>query len=339
MRAYSYSDTKTVDRIYYGAYVLVFIRIWKTFLLNRQLSSKDFFITQNSWDGIEINFMMLLKLCIEQNAHNFHEFNSQKCERFFRLLRSYTSTESTIINVSMKDFITRICKIEYEEKVMRELQDVIVFPKAIRRSTVSRRERENINNEEIENAIQKGFEDAKKKAIMLGMDCLEINMKTLIKPVKQNCVAQEDEDDNEDNNFFEIEENSQLPFDDLNQNNVELHNFLMVNKGDHLVKMHKAKIVHMLQDDKVKISPDIRHRFIPKKTITIQEVTPNDNLVWKSEIISKGDAIILTYDNSICTGTVFCFRIENQRYQYNSTYSYDHINLYESNHPDLSINL
>jgi hypothetical protein len=98
-------------------------------MYNKKINQKHF-ITMNAWEGLEINLVLLINLIIRSKAHNIHEMNSQIREAFFRLLRSYTTIESTIVNFSMKGLTSRMHIIELEEHIIYRLKDKITFPKS-----------------------------------------------------------------------------------------------------------------------------------------------------------------------------------------------------------------
>lgn len=56
--------------------------------------------------------------------HNFllWKFSSQTCEEFFRTARSFTSTESTIINFTVNQFIHRVKRIQTVTDIKHDYQ-------------------------------------------------------------------------------------------------------------------------------------------------------------------------------------------------------------------------
>ena len=94
---------------------IYFLRIWRVWLNKNGYSESDHFITQNAYVCTEINGHLLVNILfnvingnLPKESLRLWTYGSQACEQSFRLLRSMTSTFSTIINFSMKgmrDFI------------------------------------------------------------------------------------------------------------------------------------------------------------------------------------------------------------------------------------------
>lgn len=89
--------------------VVFFLRIWRMWLYNNNYSEADHFITQNAYICIELNSHLLINvICNVIQGHFPKEtlrlwtYGSQGCEQTFRLLRSMTSTFSTIVNFTLK---------------------------------------------------------------------------------------------------------------------------------------------------------------------------------------------------------------------------------------------
>lgn len=56
--------------------------------------------------------------------------------------------------------------------------------------------------------------------------------------------------------------------------------------------IRKARLCWLLQDDAIKISSDIKHRFITQKSIQIKQ-NQIDQAIWRDEEVARGDYIIL----------------------------------------------
>ena len=90
----------------------LFLRIWRLWLKNNGYSESDHFITQNAYICIELNSHLVLNVVYNvihgkfpKEALRVWTYGSQACEQTFRLLRSMTSTFSTIINFSLKGLL------------------------------------------------------------------------------------------------------------------------------------------------------------------------------------------------------------------------------------------
>lgn len=89
-------------------------------------------------------------ICIELNAHNLvfillflkknkmthlfspHLLCSQPCEKFYRQIRSFTSTYSTVVNCSVKEILGRITKIELQNNISSDEKSGLIFPHALK---------------------------------------------------------------------------------------------------------------------------------------------------------------------------------------------------------------
>lgn len=182
--AYVVEETSVADRIFNAVFAVYFIRIWRQWLFNSE-TSVDHFLTQNAWEGLELNLILLIKLAIENNAENIYFFNSQNNESFFRLLRSFTGMESMVVNCSLKSFISRVHRIQLEEILMAELSknEKFTFPKLISREKHQRKPKANLSKEEIEELIRKGMDHATEKAKQIGMVCDKIELERFLKVV------------------------------------------------------------------------------------------------------------------------------------------------------------
>lgn len=133
----SYMDTTLapLDRIRKIWYPLFIIRIWKESVLkNKKYQLKENFLTMNCYACIELNAHALIQIMCylkEADMDSFflpHLISSQQCESIFRLLRSLTSTYSTVTNFSTKEVINRIDKIELQNQIMHMMPQ-FTYPK------------------------------------------------------------------------------------------------------------------------------------------------------------------------------------------------------------------
>lgn len=104
-RSFSSLNLKPLDRIYLMYRGLFFLRIWRSFIKNsRSYNLSDNYITCYTHMCVEINAKNLIRLMKEQRDRNEHEmflpiiYDSQTCERTFRMLRSMGTTQFTKIN-------------------------------------------------------------------------------------------------------------------------------------------------------------------------------------------------------------------------------------------------
>ena len=112
-------DLLVGERLYSLWYSLFFLRLWRASLLaNEVYSTEHNFVTLNSYVCIEINahglYNMILQHIDNGSFKNFYPwmYGSQPCESEYRLLRSLSSTYSTMVNCDLLDATYRIKKVE-----------------------------------------------------------------------------------------------------------------------------------------------------------------------------------------------------------------------------------
>lgn len=112
-------DLKPLDRLFLIWRGLFFLRIWRAFIRNsRSYTLGENFITHNTYTCVEINAKNLLHLIKEFRDCNAPEmflpalFDSQTCERTFRIFRSMGTTQFTKINFGLLELIHMIGRVE-----------------------------------------------------------------------------------------------------------------------------------------------------------------------------------------------------------------------------------
>lgn len=111
-------------RIYNMWYSTLFLRIWGLWLKQEKYSINKNWITSNTYTSIELNAHALLVL-IEKFRHEPEcflpwLFSSQPCEKFFRQLRSMTSTYSTIVNFDMSEILRRVNRVQIINDIIHD---------------------------------------------------------------------------------------------------------------------------------------------------------------------------------------------------------------------------
>lgn len=106
--------------------------------------------------------------------------DSQACEAFFRKIRSFTSTYSTVANCSVKEIIGRIDKIQQQSDISVSLSDHFKFPRNRKEASavcINLPTKENIaeeiekcKNNAIEHAVRLGL-ITKKEAVNFDFEC------------------------------------------------------------------------------------------------------------------------------------------------------------------------
>lgn len=208
--AYIIEDISVQERIFNGVFVVQFIRIWRQWLHNNKISV-DHFLTLNTWEGLELNLILLLRLALDNKAENIFFFNSQQNEAFFRLLRSYTGMESMVVNCSMKGFISRVHRIQLEEIIMKELESQFIFPKLVsRKKHHPMQPKTNLSRTQIESIIDDALAYASNQAREIGMTVEQINLAAFLRSVRVDNVEEENSDEYDPNEDLLATENDRF---------------------------------------------------------------------------------------------------------------------------------
>ncbi|KAJ8671833.1 hypothetical protein QAD02_003092 [Eretmocerus hayati] len=118
-------DLSIEGRIYRMFNPLHFLRYWIEWLEESEVHKATLnFITQNTYECIELNGQALLKTilrCLE--AGSFENFlpwlmGSQPCESLFRVFRSQGTVYSMIVNFTVLDPLYKLCKMRKQQNIM-----------------------------------------------------------------------------------------------------------------------------------------------------------------------------------------------------------------------------
>jgi len=332
--AYVTSDTSVQEKLFSATWSLHFIRLWKSWLLNNNISVKHF-ISSNSYECLEVNYVFLLKLIKLNKSEHIHYLNSQIVEGFFRKLRSFCGVEDLVVSSSIKGVLTRIQKIQTEEKIVSDLKYKYSFPKYDHQKVCLNEERI-MSNGEIAQTISHALNFANNQARLMGIDTSRINMCDLVKEVKegrnQAKINHQDfrEDDDDEAEVDHVDfldslndtvnlENVDQDIEDLTIQNpefIEVQKLIFdKNESSKNSQMHaiyngknlmvsKNRLCSLLQNNKIRISSDIRRRFITKKDIEVSQNTENGSF-WKEESVMRGDNVIMYHKDEVFMGNVF----------------------------------
>ena len=116
---------KRIEKLCYATF---FLRYWHRWILeNPKYTLKENFITENAYMCIELNAHAIVTLVIllrdiyqEDKAYLPWLLGSQTCEKAFRLVRSMTSTFSTMINFSMLGLMRRLHRLQLQSQLQAE---------------------------------------------------------------------------------------------------------------------------------------------------------------------------------------------------------------------------
>lgn len=123
-------------------YSLFLIRIWRQFILSKkEYTLKDNFLTGNCYSCIEINAHSLILCLIHLKKINKpewflpHLYDSQACESTFRKFRSMTTAYSVITNCTVKETLSRIGKIQFQNEIIHNTSPSFTYPRANRNNS------------------------------------------------------------------------------------------------------------------------------------------------------------------------------------------------------------
>lgn len=165
-----------LDRIHKMWRSTFLVRIWRHFILKHpKLKLKDNFMSCFSYYCIEQNAHSLVQIIVYLKKNNLnhlflpHLFSSQTCEAFYRNVRSLTTTNSTVVNFSVKEILNRISRIQLMGEISND-ENGFVFPKSLKSSKASTYNIADLPDEtEIMDIIEKSKFYAIKVASELGL--------------------------------------------------------------------------------------------------------------------------------------------------------------------------
>lgn len=275
----SYMDVRLtplvrVKKIWFAVFIL---RIWRQHIKSQKKSLKNNFLTPNCYSCIELNAFSLVQVLFYLKDNNLpnlflpHLYSSQACESTFRQFRSLTSTYSTVVNCSVKEILSRVSKIQLQNKIVHCNTSNFFYPKAKQQNDSSNIIHDLPTKSDIINTITECKIQALKTASHFGFKvlnepsllCCEIPKLSLCKQkkvigskIKVNSML-----------------NGLLKLNDLK--NANLINFIRKhpNPDDEspFVKLHEQKVVKkmslvwLLRSDYKKLSSDRIRRVMAEK--------------------------------------------------------------------------
>lgn len=207
LEAFLNMELTASERIYKVWYAIFFLRIWKLWLLSQPRYNLDNFITRNLYMCVEILAHALIILVIKFRDEEcpedllVHLFSSQPSESFFRYARSMTTTQHTVINFPMKDFLQKVRRIDILQHVSSVLAGKLVFPKDKRKKLVGILTAEKLSmqylptNEDITAIVLEARNDAVQTLKALGVST-KMSVRTLQSSIVK-CKIVDLEEENE----------------------------------------------------------------------------------------------------------------------------------------------
>lgn len=229
------------ERVYLMWRSVFFLRFWHLWLRQNNYKTSKNFITSYTYHCVEVSAHSLVnvirRLRIQGKPQLFLPWllSSQPCECFFRDARSCTCSFSTIVNMSMKEFLQRTRKLERLGSVSHKMTDDLLLPRHHKKMeesivrTETLQEQGLCSDEELLQAILRARLDAFSMAEDVGMkwdevpDVLakDLNLIPISKKLQQCQPANEDSEcddsfdvESEENLNIDIEETENTPIEE-----------------------------------------------------------------------------------------------------------------------------
>lgn len=118
-------------------YSIFVIRLWKRYVHEQpSLTLKNNFLSSYCNNCLELNAHSLVAIMVYLKESNQSElfvpwiFNSQACESFYRQIRSFTSTYSTVASCSVNEILHRVNRIMLQSRISNDLSQNFLFPRS-----------------------------------------------------------------------------------------------------------------------------------------------------------------------------------------------------------------
>ena len=222
-----------LEKIWYATF---FVRYWRKWVIvNPMCTIKVNFISHNCYMCIELNAHALITYVLSIRDHFQGDFSnfmpwllgSQTCEKTFRIVRSMSSTFSTVLNFSILGMLRRLHRLNIQLQLQSNSQDLIKFPSVERHRNKEGKNKlvmeglSTVKDMDISEAIQRAKTKARSTLEALGMDkLLKIHSIWDNESTTDDLFAQgnlphdngNDDDDDIDN--IDIDCNSEVNLDD-----------------------------------------------------------------------------------------------------------------------------
>jgi len=224
--AFYFHDTDLKIRVSNAVYCVHLLRLWRQDLHNKFGSdASKFFVSTNTFEGCELNLISILSLAMRSKAEYIHMMSSQQCEHYFRMLRSFSTIESTIVNFSMKDLITKLGRILFIDDLVFKHKDTFIFPRTNYNEDLSKSKK--LSETEISSAINAGIRNAEHEASSLGINVTTIHLNLFIKKSRilvtesiDEDEVDEDQNEGEETDFFHVEDQDETIADCTDEENI-----------------------------------------------------------------------------------------------------------------------
>lgn len=268
--SYDLHPNERLFQIWHGVF---FHRIWRQFILSsKKYTLKDNFITSNTYVCLELNARNLTELVKQFRDEKKEEcflpplFDSQSCEKMFRVFRSMGTAQYTKINFSLYELLHMVGRIEVQHEIayVKLANESVVFPN---KRTGKTKIFSLPSDDEINTIIAKAKQTAIDNAAKLGMTTVN-NIDTFEFQSKEG-IFDPDEDDEDccTENIAEDEMIQNLPEDDqLDSESCDENSPYIIVRDESGVKrkIRKSIYIWMLTEPSERISNDRLRRFQAK---------------------------------------------------------------------------
>lgn len=346
LEAFTRHNVPARIRLFKGVYTLEFVRRWMADLIDNH-QGYDSGITKHCHECLELNVAFLLQLVLTGTAHLAPMCSSQACEKAFRLLRSFSPMESTMINFTMFELITQLKRVKMMSQFSSDLQSSgFVFNEKHVKTVAASGLSEKLSEEDCRIVIEEAVASAAAKCIEVGIETTR-NELIVFKPVNLNRSSrgksgrtlpveseESDDDDEDDSGAVEIGEhslnNEMNIFKYRNVNLIEEEsidaNFKMcADDGTFVRVLKKSTLLWTIQDDPDRVSTDRLMRFHSRKggSAFVYIWEDNGTCVFRPNGVKRGQWIVLSIKGQHILGQALKFGYEGKKTKTDRRYTYD----------------
>ncbi|XP_058454508.1 uncharacterized protein LOC131432318 isoform X1 [Malaya genurostris] len=331
------SPTEAVFNCWYTLFV---IRAWRKWCMNKFKTVKHC-ITSNTYWCLELNAHSLVKyinICRDENIPYIPTLlHSQTCESFFRAARSFTTTESTVVNFTMKSFQSRLNRIQAKQDIMYSRTEEFSFPRIQQNTNTVNFDMP--STQEIVCTLTKARAYAFDTLISLGIDKLDIEFTDSLslrhsrtKPTDFEFISLQCSGNSAIERNFEaldindVEELIPNSGGELNLKNSKCstrHTFAIRNKKGTVIHVKKSTFLWILSNGTQRCSSDRSYRF--RETSAVNEAVVREvNKVFTS--IRCGEWIAMKANEEVFIVKIYGFKyLSGDRTSYTLTEAPIHV--------------
>lgn len=195
-----------IEKLFHAVY---FLRGWKKWILSSQYN-KESFITDNAYKCVEVNASNMLSLIRRFRDEEKPElflttlFDSQACERTFRLLRSMGTVNFTKITFTILELMHMVRRVEVQNEIAYTKLSKANLPKLDKPRTI--RVYALPSEDEIDLCLNRAKRFALDNAAKFGMQINSNDIETCTLKAPKKLVSDDAEDDQSDYDFSDSDD-------------------------------------------------------------------------------------------------------------------------------------